>query len=88
MEFHGSITSVSGQAETILSIAIDFQVGGFKWSTKSEELNKLWAARHQAYYATKALFPNQIGMSTDICVPISKLAKAIKDTQSDLKNTM
>ena len=85
MEFHGSITSVSSQAETILSIAKDFQVGGFKWSTKSEELNKLWAARHQAYYATKALFPNQIGMSTDICVPISKLAKAIKDTQSDLK---
>ena len=38
-----------------------------------------------AYYATKALFPNQIGMSTDICVPISKLAKAIKDTQNDLK---
>ena len=85
MEFHGSKNSVSHQTESILNIAKDFKVGDFKWSTKTEELSKLWSARHQAYYATKALFPNQIGMSTDICVPISKLAKAIKDTQNDLK---
>jgi len=63
----------------------EFNGGDFQWSTKPEDRNKLWAARHQAYYATKALFPKQIGMSTDVCVPISKLAKAISDTQDDLK---
>lgn len=85
MEFHGSKSSVASQAESIANIAKDFNAGDFQWSTKPEDLNKLWSARYQAYYATKALFPNQIGMSTDICVPISKLAQAIKDTQNDLK---
>ena len=85
MEFHGSNAGVADQSHTMAEIIKEFNGGDFQWSTRPEDRNKLWAARHQAYYATKALFPKQIGMSTDVCVPISKLAKAISDTQDDLK---
>lgn len=85
MEFHGSDVGVKDQSESMAEIVQEFGGGDFQWSTKPEDRNQLWAARHQAYYATKALFPNQKGMSTDICVPISELAQAITDTQADLK---
>ncbi len=84
MEFHGSDVGVKDQSESMASIISEFGGGDFQWSTKTEDRNRLWAARHQAYNATKALFPGQLGMSTDICVPISKLAQAIEDTQNDL----
>lgn len=85
MEFHGSDVSVKDQSETMATIAGEHGGGDFQWSTKAEDRNKLWAARHNAYYAAKALFTGQLGMTTDICVPISKLAVAIEDTQKDLR---
>ena len=84
MEFHGSDVGVKDQSETMKAIAEEHRGGDFQWSTKAEDRNKLWAARHNAYYAAKALFPGQLGLATDICVPISKLATAIEDTQNDL----
>jgi len=85
MEFHGSDVSVKDQSETMEGIISEMGGGSFQWSTKPEDRTKLWAARHQAYYATKALFPDQLGLSTDVCVPISQLGQAITDTQADLK---
>ncbi|GLQ34858.1 2-hydroxy-acid oxidase [Amylibacter marinus] len=84
MEFHGSEVAVKDQSETMREISADFQGGDFQWSTRSEERNALWAARHNAYYAMKALYPNKRGMATDVCVPISKLAQAITETIADL----
>ena len=84
MEFHGSDVGVKDQSETMASIIAEFGGGDFQWSTKAEDRNRLWAARHDAYYATKALFPGQLGLTTDICVPISALAQAIKETKEDL----
>lgn len=85
MEFHGSDIGVKDQSGTMEEIIEEFGGGPFRWSMRPEDQTKLWAARHQAYYATKALFPGKQGMSTDVCVPISELAKAITDTQHDLE---
>ena len=83
MEFHGSEASVAEQSEVLKELAADMGGGDFKWSTKTEDRNKLWHARHNAFFATKALRPGFDGMSTDVCVPISKLAEAITETAND-----
>ncbi|MBE9477372.1 MAG: FAD-binding protein [Proteobacteria bacterium] len=86
MEFHGSDASVAEQSGLLKELAADMGGGDFQWSTKTEDRNKLWAARHAAFLATKALKPGFDGMSTDVCVPISKLAEAITDTAKDAAN--
>lgn len=86
MEFHGSESGVIEQSETMKELASEFGGGAFQWSTKTEDRTKLWKARHTAYFALKSLKPGFNGMSTDVCVPISKLAEAIMDTAQDAKD--
>lgn len=83
-EFHGSNTGVVEQAETVQAIATDFGGEDFKWATQAEERNKLWEARHNAYYAGLSLRPGAKGWPTDVCVPISRLAECIIETKKDL----
>jgi D-lactate dehydrogenase (cytochrome) len=83
-EFHGSNTGVVEQAETVQAIAGDFGGEDFKWATQAEERNKLWEARHNAYYAGLSLRPGAKGWPTDVCVPISRLAECIIETKKDL----
>lgn len=85
MEFHGSETGVAETAERMKDITEDFGGGGFQWSTKAEDRSKLWHARHNAYFAMKAQKPGTDGISTDVCVPISKLAQAMDDTIADVE---
>ncbi len=84
LEFHGSESAVAEQAELVAEIASEHGGDGFKWATKSEDRNNLWKMRHQSYLATKGLRPGCQALTTDICVPISQLARAIADTQADL----
>ena len=77
VEFHGSPAGVAEQAENFGAIAADFGAAGFKWAEKPEDRTALWKMRHNAYHAHKALAPNLPGLSTDACVPISRLAEAI-----------
>lgn len=86
MEFHGSKTTVTEQSEQMKTLANDFGGSAFQWATKTEDRNRLWKARHTAFSATKALKPKHKGMSTDVCVPISKLAEAITETAKDAAN--
>jgi D-lactate dehydrogenase (cytochrome) len=83
-EFHGSSDRhVSEQAEFAQSIAEEHGASGFQWATRLEDRDKLWEARHSAYYATIALRPGSKGLATDACVPISRLAECILETQQD-----
>ena len=82
-EFHGSDASVAEQAEMTADIVAEMGGGDFAWSTKPEERSKLWGARHSAYYALLGLRPGCRAMTTDVCVPISRLAEAIAETQAD-----
>ncbi|MAI97815.1 MAG: 2-hydroxy-acid oxidase [Rhodobacteraceae bacterium] len=84
LEFHGSETSVKEQSELVSEIASSLSGSDFKWSSKSEERNKLWKARHQAFYAVKAKYPGYKAIATDACVPISKLAGLIDETAKDI----
>ena len=83
-EFHGTTTSVTEQSEMVQAITGDFGGAGFEWTTNSEQRNKLWEARHNAYYACKALRPNAHGIVTDVCVPISRLAECLLETKKDI----
>lgn len=82
LEFHGSDNSVVEQAEMFGAIAED--VGGFDFATTgtAEERNKLWKARHDLYWASLQLRPGAQALSTDVCVPISRLAEAVTGAQA------
>lgn len=84
LEFHGSEASVAEQAETVQIIAAEHGAGDFQWATRTEERNHLWQARHDAAYAALSLRPGKKMWATDVCVPISRLAECILDTQKDL----
>jgi len=86
-EFHGTAAGVGEQAEMAKAIAAEHGAGDFHWATKPEDRNKLWQARHDAYYAGKALRPGCKGWATDVCVPISRLAECISETKSDIRQS-
>jgi D-lactate dehydrogenase (cytochrome) len=77
LEFHGSHAGVAEQAAAVEAIAGDFGGEGFAWATDAEERNRLWKARHDAYWAGLALKPGWRALTTDVCVPISRLAEAL-----------
>ncbi|MGH9203688.1 MAG: FAD-linked oxidase C-terminal domain-containing protein, partial [Vicinamibacterales bacterium] len=86
-EFHGTQAGVAEQAEMVRVIAADHGAGDFRWATKPEERSKLWQARHDAYYAAKALRPGGKGWATDVCVPISRLAECISETKKEIRRS-
>jgi D-lactate dehydrogenase (cytochrome) len=83
-EFHGSEASVREQAEIVQDIAREQGGQDFQWATQAEERNRLWTARHNAYFATLQLRPGCRSCTTDVCVPISRLAECIAATNQDL----
>ena len=84
-EFHGSTASVAEQAETVKAISDDHGGSAFLWAARTEDRNKLWQARHDAYYAALAMAPGKFAVSTDVCVPISRLAECITESQIDAR---
>ena len=77
MEFHGSEAGVKEQAEVVQALAADQGGEGFQWATTPEERTKLWTARHRAYFAGMTINPGCRTVTTDTCVPISRLAECI-----------
>ena len=83
-EFHGdSARSVNEQAETVQKLAADHKARGFQWFTTPEERETLWKMRHDAYFATIAIRKGGKMFTTDICVPISRLADCIVESKKD-----
>ncbi len=83
-EFHGTPASVAEQAQQAEEMAQGFNASGFRWATGQEERNRLWRARHDAYWACLALKPGHRGIATDAIVPISQLAEAILGAKEDI----
>jgi len=81
LEFHGTDASVAEQIDMFKSVCDEYNGSDFKWASKTEERNRLWQARHNAYYAGKALRKGCDGVVTDCCVPISALAETISRTK-------
>jgi D-lactate dehydrogenase (cytochrome) len=80
MEFHGSPAGVKEQAETVQELASDMGGNAFEWATTPEERTRLWTARHNAYFAAVQSKPGCRAISTDTCVPISRLADCLLDS--------
>jgi D-lactate dehydrogenase (cytochrome) len=85
LEFHGSAVEVAEQSKNFGEIAQECGGGDFTWTTKPEDRTRLWQARHDAYWAVKALRPGAGVVATDVCVPISRLADCVGETEEDLK---
>ncbi|UNU73965.1 FAD-binding protein [Moraxella nasovis] len=85
VEFHGTDTGVVEQATLFGEIIADFGGTDFVWDTDEAKRKQLWAARHNAYHASRALRPHASGLSTDACVPISRLAECVTDTIKDIE---
>mgnify|MGYP001309315407 FL=1 len=83
-EFHGSPAGVEEQAATVQELARDNGGEDFEWATRPEDRSRLWQARHDTYFACLNLKPGCRGITTDVCVPISRLAEAIAGTRADI----
>ena len=87
LEFHGTNDGVAEQVKLFEEISREFGASGFQWARQEEDRTRLWRARHDAYYAGLAVIPSSRGYVTDVCVPISKLADCIAETQQDIVAT-
>ncbi|MFV0367293.1 MAG: FAD-binding oxidoreductase, partial [Hyphomicrobiaceae bacterium] len=85
VEFHGTAAALKEQMETFHEIASDAGGFNFKKAEREEERRQLWKARHDAFWATKAAWPGRLSLATDVCVPISRLAECIAETEADIK---
>jgi D-lactate dehydrogenase (cytochrome) len=84
LEFHGTEAGVAEQSERFAEIAREFGGGPFEWATRPEDRTRLWEARHNAALSCKALRPGAQIVATDVCVPISRLAECMVETQRDI----
>ena len=87
LEFHGSPAGVEDQALRLAELADENGGAGLEWATDLSERNRLWRARHQAYYAALAMRPGSKAYSSDVCVPISALADCIHAAAADLEKS-
>lgn len=83
-EFHGTKSGVEEQARLVGEISSGNGGGEFRWATRQEDRNALWQARHDAYFAACALRPGKRGISSDVCVPISRLTECIMESRADI----
>ncbi|MBT9504919.1 MAG: FAD-binding protein [Burkholderiaceae bacterium] len=87
MEFHGSPAGVAEQAQTVQEIAREFGGEDFEWATTPEARTKLWTARHHAYLSALQTRPGCRCVTTDTCVPISRLAESINESVAEVEET-
>ncbi len=88
LEFHGSAAGVEEQARDVEEIARDSGGEDFRWAVDPAERERLWEARHHAFFAALALRPGCQGFTTDVCVPISRLADCVLETREDLEKSV
>jgi D-lactate dehydrogenase (cytochrome) len=84
VEFHGHPEGLAEDVRRFRDLAAGFGAAGLDWAEQAEDRTRLWSARHQAYRAILALRPGAKAVVTDVCVPISALARAVEETQADI----
>ena len=84
VEFHGTDAGAREQVASFRDIARQFGGGELDWAEKQEDRDRLWQARHDAFWAAKGLVPGKEAFATDVCVPISRLAECVLATQADM----
>jgi D-lactate dehydrogenase (cytochrome) len=84
LEFHGSPAGVVEQAHAVGQIAADLGAIDYRTAVDASERAALWRARHDSFYASLGLRPGSKAITTDVCVPISRLAECIVATRDDI----
>jgi D-lactate dehydrogenase (cytochrome) len=87
LEFHGSAPGVAEQTESVRQIAAEYGALDFRSAVDAHERAQLWRARHDCFFASLALKPGARAITTDVCVPISRLAECILETRADIQET-
>ncbi len=85
LEFHGTDISARDQVAVFKDLAEAEGAIRFDWAEREEDRNRLWKARHDAYWAVKSTWPGRVVFATDVCVPISRLAECVLETEQDIK---
>jgi D-lactate dehydrogenase (cytochrome) len=85
VEFHGTEAGVNEQSERFSEIVVEFEGSEFEWSARPEDRSRLWKARHDMFWADKAYRPGSQVVATDVCVPVSRLAECVTETQEDIR---
>ncbi len=85
VEFHGTQAGAKEQVELFRAIAEEQGGGELAWAERQEDRARLWQARHDSFYAAKAMMPGRDAFATDVCVPISRLAECVVETQKDME---
>ncbi len=83
LEFHGAPAGVAEQVQQVADVTAQHGGGDLRWADRQEDRTALWTARHNAYWAARSLKPGCEAISTDACVPISRLAEAILETRAE-----
>lgn len=83
VEFHGTPASVADAIEQVRAITDSCGGSAFAFAHATEDRNRLWRARHDAYHAARGLMPGKDCFTTDACVPISRLADCIRDSRAE-----
>jgi D-lactate dehydrogenase (cytochrome) len=83
-EFHGTDAGAREQVSLFAEIAGQLGAGKLEWAVREENRSGLWQARHDAFWAAKSLVPGKDAFATDVCVPISRLAECVVETQRDM----
>ncbi|MCI5076077.1 FAD-linked oxidase C-terminal domain-containing protein [Oricola sp.] len=84
LEFHGSASGVREQSEFFGEIAAETGGSGFEWVADPEDRARMWKARHDVYFAMQAAAPGKRTIANDACVPISRLADCVAETERDI----
>ena len=85
LEFHGSEESVALQSQQFAEVVAECGGGEFQWTSDPQERAKLWKARHNVYFSAKNLLPGGSVIATDVCVPISRFADCVAETEADIE---
>jgi D-lactate dehydrogenase (cytochrome) len=85
LEFHGTDAGARDQVEQFKALAEAEGAIRFDWAESEEERRRLWKARHDVYWAIKTVWPGRDALATDVCVPISRLAECVLETQKDIE---
>jgi D-lactate dehydrogenase (cytochrome) len=85
LEFHGTEAGARDQVEQFKALAEAEGAIRFDWAESEEERRRLWKARHDVYWAIKTVWPGKDALATDVCVPISRLAECVLETQKDIE---
>lgn len=84
LEFHGTPASVAHDIEMASEIASSQGGAAFKRADRPEDINALWMIRRKAGFSALAMYPGSRAMTTDVCVPISRLAQCVEETKADV----